>query len=498
MFKTKDFKTIFANIRFVYMLVYMLIMVAAYVIPVKRFADEYLGTVNIILAILGIALIGTDFVTRRIIFKAKYCTLLILFTASCAISCIYNLKYGFADNVKTLVWTCIHFFIFATVDTDLNSETTKKHFKIFSESFSLIWLVFSAISLGEFVVQYNPIWYLESIAYPIREGFHEGRLFGVFIDPNFASLISIIAICLCILNMGKTKFSKIYHIFAIVIQLFYVILSGSRTSLICLIVMTVLLSSYKVWTALDKAQKGKLLKTVSSIATATLAIFVVLLSENVIRESSNFISKSVTSKIHIEYKDEGSKNPNVNIDNPDNEISFERPDVVQSSDVSNGRISIWLDYLKVFTKSPILGTSPRNVLQFVDDHFDSLYINTRRYLPHNSYLGVLVCTGLLGTSIIGVWAILTFIQFVGYLFRNRKNQYEYYSTIFILTIIIIALAMGAFPLMFAFFSNTIIDVMLWVLIGYTKSLIRISEPEKYTKEPLAYRILSKLPSIKSN
>ena len=40
MFKTKDFKTIFANIRFVYMLVYMLIMAAAYAIPVKRFADE--------------------------------------------------------------------------------------------------------------------------------------------------------------------------------------------------------------------------------------------------------------------------------------------------------------------------------------------------------------------------------------------------------------------------------------------------------------------------
>ena len=83
MFKTKDFKTIFANIRFVYMLVYMLIMAAAYVIPVKRFADEYLGTVNFILAILGIALIGTDFVTRRIIFKAKYCTAYTIYCFLC-------------------------------------------------------------------------------------------------------------------------------------------------------------------------------------------------------------------------------------------------------------------------------------------------------------------------------------------------------------------------------------------------------------------------------
>ena len=268
-------------------------------------------------------------------------------------------------------------------------------------------------------------------------------------------------------------------------------LSASRTSLICLIVATVLFFAFETSSFLEKKQKGIFLKVLCSIAAATLALSMILLSVPVIKETSNFIVKKVTSVKNIEYNDYTSEFPEADID-------FERPDVALSSDASNGRLSIWSDYLKVFAKSPILGTSPRNVLKFVDDNFDSLYINTRRYLPHNSYLGVLVCTGLLGTSIIGVWTILTFIQFVGYLFRNRKNQHEYYSTIFILTIIIIALAIGAFPLMFVFFSNTIIDVMLWVLIGYTKSLIRISEPERYTKEPLAYRILSKLPSIKSN
>ena len=491
MFKTKDFKTIFANIRFVYMLVYMLIMAAAYAIPVKRFADDYLGILNIALAVIGIAILGTDFITRRIIFKAKYCTLLVFFIVSCAISCIYNLQYGFVNNVKTLVWSCIQFFIFATVDPDLAPETLKKHFKIFTESFCFIWLILSIISLGQFIVQYNPTWQLKSITYLVREGFHEGRLFGVFIDPNFASLISVIAIFLSVLNIGKQILSKIYHIFAIAIQLFYVVLSASRTSLICLIVATVLFFAFKTSSFLEKKQEGIFLKVLCSIAAATLALSMILLSVPVIKETSNFIAKKVTSVKNIEYTDYTSEFPEADID-------FERPDVALSSDVSNGRLSIWSDYLKVFAKSPILGTSPRNVLKFVDDNFDSLYINTRKYLPHNSYLGVLVCTGLLGTSIIGVWTILTFIQFVGYLFRNRKNQYKYYSTIFILTIIIIALAIGAFPLMFVFFSNTIIDVMLWVLIGYTKSLIRISEPERYTKEPLAYRILSKSPLIKTN
>ena len=92
MFKTKDFKTIFAIIRYVYMLVYMLIMAAAYAIPVKRFADDYLGIVNIVLVVIGVAILGTDFITRRIIFKAKHCTLLILFIIACVISSLYNLK----------------------------------------------------------------------------------------------------------------------------------------------------------------------------------------------------------------------------------------------------------------------------------------------------------------------------------------------------------------------------------------------------------------------
>lgn len=487
MFKTKDFKTIFANIRFVYMLVYMLIMAAAYAIPVKRFADDYLGIVNIVLAVIGVAILGTDFITRRIIFKAKHCTLLILFIIACVISSLYNLKYGFANNIKTIIWSCIQMFIFATVDTDLAPETLKKHFKIFTESFCFIWLIFSTISLGEFIVQYNPTWQLKSIAYLVREGFHEGRLFGVFIDPNFASLISLIAILLGVLNIGKPILNKIYHIFGITIQLSYVVLSGSRTSMLCLIVATVLFSACKTWSFLEKNQKGKVLKTLSSVAAATLALFMILLSVPVIEETSNFISKKVTPIINIQYNDYVSEHP-------DEDISFERTDVAQSSDVSNGRLSIWSDYLKVFAKSPILGTSPRNVLKFVDDNFDSLYINTRRYLPHNSYLGVLVCTGLLGTVIIAAWAILTLFEIISYLKRNFKKQDEHYSTIFILAIILTTLAIGAFPLMFIFFSNTIIDIMFWSIIGYAKSFIRMSEPERYQKETLAFRISKKLMS----
>ena len=150
--------------------------------------------------------------------------------------------------------------------------------------------------------------------------------------------------------------------------------------------------------------------------------------------------------------------------------------------------------MNVFKKAPIVGTSPRNALAFAEDNFDSLFIIDKQYSVHNSYLAVLVSTGILGTLCLMPWAIATVVEIFGYIIRNRHRQDRFYRRVFLMSSLLVCFAIAAFPLMFVFFNNMIIDLIFWFSLGYTKSLIRSSEPEKYEneKETLTYRFTDKV------
>ena len=153
MSRKTDFKTVFANWRLVYITLYMLLIAFVSTIPGRRLLEGRSTVIYSIVAFFGCILLAVDFFTRRVIFKPKYCTVLILFIVACIISSIYNIKYGFMSNVKAIIWGCIQFFLIVGVDTELPLETTKKHLKTLTEIFSLFWFVCVVISFYQFIVQ---------------------------------------------------------------------------------------------------------------------------------------------------------------------------------------------------------------------------------------------------------------------------------------------------------------------------------------------------------
>ncbi|MBQ6848083.1 MAG: O-antigen ligase family protein [Clostridia bacterium] len=493
MSKSKEFKDIYANIRLIYIAVYMILVASVAAIPVRRLTDGYLGPMYTLIAGFGVILICVDFFTRRIIFKPKYCTFLIFFILAMIVSSAINIKYGFISNIKTIVWTCIQLFLLVAVDTELSPKTLKKHFKILTEIFCVIWLVFALISLGQFFVQYARIWKFDGIVGITREGFHDGRLFGVFTDPNYASLCSICAIAFALINIGKNGWSKFYHIFSIVIQTIYVVLSGSRTAILCLAIVGLITGGFSTWIKLEAVGKKALIKLISSILIGVFCFIIPLVGSDYIKEGAAYTAEAFIEITDINVND-FEKNPDDkhSVTEKPGDISFIRDDVENNDDISNNRFSIWSDYLKVFAKTPIWGTSPRNTMNYVMDNFDSMFIIDKQYSVHNSYLGLLVATGLLGAFAVLPWMIATAIEIYSYLIRRRKKRDEYYSRIFILAMALTVLAIAAFPLMFMFFNNMIIDVLFWLIIGYAKGLVRLSDPERYQKQPIIYRITEKI------
>ena len=65
------------------------------------------------LAVFGGVLLLSDFCFKGVLFKHKYAGIIVLFFAAMVFSIIANMKYGFGDNLKTLVWCAIQIFLVA-------------------------------------------------------------------------------------------------------------------------------------------------------------------------------------------------------------------------------------------------------------------------------------------------------------------------------------------------------------------------------------------------
>ena len=522
--KAKKCSKLFANVRFAYILFYM-VYIAGAITPIRLISDSnpLNALVYSLLAISGGILLFIDLLYQKTLFKSKNCGLLVLFVISLGISIVLNMKYGLTNNLKTFAWTCIQLFLFASIDTEQSSELHFKHIQVLTETFSAIWLIWSIWSLKLFLQQYFQVFQLQDVVSVTRMGFTEGRLFGVFTDPNYAAMGSFAAIVFSILNLNMRKcsiLSKIYHYFQIVIQFCYICLSGSRTAQLSIIIVVALLSMLTTWTLFEKKIKslfGRIIVvSIAGVLCGSIVIFLCGLTRDILSYAPSTYEKIVQKEeaivldesnseemqdgnVQSEVQDESVQNKmqdgNVQSEVQDEKelekIDLTRPDIEQSEDFSNNRFQIWNDYAKVFATTPLFGTSPRNVLDYTKEKFDSLFILERQYAVHNTYFAILVYTGIIGASWIFLWMFLKIGEVLGYLIRRRNTKDKYYRVILILSSILGAYAIAAFPLQFLFFGNMIYDLLFWVLLGYVIGFIKMSEPERYG-ETLPYRLLMKI------
>ena len=544
--KKQLIRNIYTKVRHVYILIYMFIVASVAMIPVRLATDGKMGIVYMGLAGVGFLLLLTEFYLHISQYRNWSGILRILFMCACVISMVANMKYGITDNIKTLCWTGIQIFVLMAVDTELSTVQIIRQFRQFSEAFSFIWSVGVLLSLRLFILQYsNEYWLMDSVTIT-REGFTEGRLFGVFTDPNYAALCScaVIFFAICNILLGRKKIlSIIYHAIIIFMQVSYVILSGSRTAQVGIIFIVFAVALLLIVKCCISKKMNMIWKVVIPFICACVAVVICFFGWKVLKKGYSYVPEVYASifenKKEITIESEGLTEGEVITESEPvteeevvtesepvageeivtesepvageevvtenepvageevvtenapatevevttenevaeiGEISFIRDDVEDTDDISNNRFSIWKDYIEVFKTTPIVGTSPRNALKYAEDHFTSSYIVEMQYSVHNTYLALFVCTGLIGGILMMLWLLLTAARVIKYLVVHPMKQPGYY-VILMLTCIVVIYAIAAFPLMFMFFNNMIVDIVFWVTLGFLMALIK-----KYEKE----------------
>lgn len=441
-------KKYFNNAVIIYAFAFILFQVFERIIPFVVFINE--GTNQIlfnIFAITGFVLVCADMFLERTFFKSKLFIPLLIFYIICCISTVLNIDYGYEENLKTLVWFAIHLNIFYTLSVRIGKEKFLKLLNKLFYAMSAVWTVAILVSLYSF---FKMDGFKNDV---VRQGFVDSRLFGVFIDPNYAAIEAFIFILFSVFYFNKkNKWVLIPFIF---INVIYIILSGSRTVIILCLAVTYFLFALMIYQEIKLKHFNKKIVVVLLLCGYLVFYFynckplLTLIPEKI------FHSKLTLNSSEVENADPGH--------------ILDRPDTGPEN-ISNNRIYIWEGYLKTVPDDLIFGKSPRNAIKIITDMYPENFVSVRQYETHNGYLSVLVCTGVLG--LIAVAAFLLKIAYTFFRDINKNSIKDDYIMIFLIVISLLF-----FTCFFSnlFFINNLSTILFWMFIGY---IANYNNPEK--------------------
>ena len=465
-------KKIFFNYTFlrkVYIIIFSFAVFTRVLMPIASHETQTVNSIVFaITAIFGASIIIFDFFNDKVFFKQKNMIFLYAFLGICILSSILNLKYGVFGNIRNIVWLAISFLLLYPVDFKRNKQDVISEIVLISNVLIVIWFFAVLISFIMFLFQIGYYVNVEPNSFA-RQGFIEERLFGIFEDPNFAAIISIILFILSIFNfkLCRKKLTKVFYIICMLMDYIYLVLSGSRTAIVTAAV-AIFISVYLILrnkSLLKEGLKGRWLKELGAIFTGLLVSLALILSIGASQKVLSFGPSLIHNLDSSSLKDQVYFKP----------VNTQREDVSNTTDISNCRIKIWSAAIELFKSKPIFGTSPRNMRTYAKAEFPNNFIAIRSYAIHNAYIDIMVSTGIIGALVMLGFFIKYIIDMCKYIFKDglKKN----YNLVVMCISIVASVACSAMFLSEIFFVCTIGVLSFWTFMGYSFYFIEIENED---------------------
>ncbi|MGG5358110.1 MULTISPECIES: O-antigen ligase family protein [unclassified Enterococcus] len=374
---------------------------------------------------------------------------LIAFLLAILLSTFVNGPSGIVDNIKLLIWQFIYLFVVYRIGRETQF---KQILPIFEKILIASWNILVIISLGMFAVKYSNVMAFDKFYNGFRSGFVENRLYGIFSDPNFASATSVAIIFLAakLVLSKKSTLTRVYGVITILLQFMYVILSGSRTAEIALLICTYFAVFFLVYNRFGKSLVSKLaLAVICSIVCSGVVLGMA--------EAGKYAAPKI-SVITTKYAPQSTRERNEKKD----PITLERNDVVNKDDVSNNRFALWKSSFEIFQSSPLVGSSPRNMIEYAQKNLPETFIATKKQTSHNFVFYLLATTGLLGTLPLLAFLAIKIWNTLKHLFMRSVADYDVYllNTMAVLAILVSALFLTELVLV-----NKIGSFIFWLYLG---------------------------------
>lgn len=404
--------------------------------------------------VLGLLTIFVRMINWKKYGKMPCLILMILFCISFLLSTVMNRQYGMTDNLKWLIWTGIQFLGLYVCDLDRDEKKYKREFAIISHIFILATTIAAIASLIMLAKSYSEFLMTADNEFIIT-GFKWDRLWGVYTDPNYGAVCSVLGIILSGLYMIKTKgVIKIAYGFTAVFNLAYLIFSDSRTGILALILcggLFVFLWGVNKFNA-KKYLKGLVL--VICVFTALLAVGQVVKTQNIVYQKK-VVAEQAKKKAAQQIKKK-------------NQMTVRQKNI--QDDASNGRLAIWQSAVEVWKSSPIYGTGYSTVVSYTKEHVPDTYIVNNSQgdytSMHNTFFCAMVFQGSIGIILLVMIAVRIFLYVIKDVFVETKAGRYDNIAMFCCTGCV---AISMMFLMDGIYTNSASAAVLWIFSGYLVS-----------------------------
>ena len=419
---------------------------AGLIVPLQFISANKFVTLG--MTLLGVLLGLYNFFVKKAYLFVRKIEYLIIFFAMNIITSLLVMKYGFSTNIKNLVVFFIYFFAIYPIFQNFSREKSRILFNVFFSVITVANTVGVFLSLVQFfmLIGYRVFDYKGLL---IRQGFVESRLFGILASPNYLSIISLIIIIYLWMRLSAlNKIVKTLAISSIILNFAYIVLSGSRTTYICLVVAAFLYSLIKF----EYSNKAK------SFVTVLLTVGLVFLSYNGVKYSSDLYLKAHSAEILLN-KEKGENN----------NLTLERTDTSEEN-ISNNRFAIWQSTASFIPKRPLFGYSAGNWYELGKTYDASAYIIKEHYLTHNGYLEVLFYNGILGFLPFAAFMISFIWASIKKFLKDKKDKITDNELVSGLLMTVVILISNLF-LSSTLYGISLLGCILFMISGYYFSVI---------------------------
>jgi len=434
------------KINLVFLSVISFYCMAGLIVPLQFISANKFVTLG--MTLLGVLLGLYNFFVKKAYLFVRKIEYLIIFFAMNIITSLLVMKYGFSTNIKNLVVFFIYFFAIYPIFQNFSREKSRILFNVFFSVITVANTVGVFLSLVQFfmLIGYRVFDYKGLL---IRQGFVESRLFGILASPNYLSIISLIVIIYLWMRLSAlNKIVKTLAISSIVLNFAYIVLSGSRTTYICLVVAAFLYSLIKF----EYSNKTK------SFVTVLLTVGLVFLSYNGVKYSSDLYLKAHSAEIQLN-KEKGENN----------HLTLERTDTSEEN-ISNNRFAIWQSTASFIPKRPLFGYSAGNWYELGKTYDASAYIIKEHYLTHNGYLELLFYNGLFGFLPFAAFMISFIWASIKKFLKDKKDKITDNELVSGLLMTVVILISNLF-LSSTLYGISLLGCILFIISGYYFSVI---------------------------
>lgn len=386
---------------------------------------------------------------------------------------IENLK----ENIIKLIFQIFFFFLLYYQYENTSKEYKEKEFLLVSALTNIYLLIGGLASLWLMWSGYSKVTTIPG-GWSIGIGFVWGRLWGIYSEPNYITIVSVICILYNLYNLSISNKYRLFRIFNILVQFLFICFTDSRTGAVTLGLSLGIyyfnIQNYKN----IKLGKIKTRLFITLFITALISVGGFFLPRITVSGYNHVIKEiRVAQEQAAPLKQPASTQTTPAKTNTAAPIVNRGYDL--SEDISNRRFAIWKSGIDIFLTAPFTGTSYANILDYTKEKELDIYIVNNDFREfstmHNEVVNILVSQGIGGIVILVFLIFVILLRIFPGFYQHPPAEMQKRNFLFTSLVSVIC---GAMFLTGMFYSNSPSTVLFWYYLGYLMFLTRENRDDR--------------------